>query len=76
MAAKKQQWVWAKWSASVAHPSGVGVQRVTKGDTWPADDPVVKANRDMFADEPTDLQTSHRGNPRVEQATAAPGETR
>ena len=39
-------------------------------EPWDAKDPVVKARPDLFADEPTYVAAT------VEQATAAPGETR
>lgn len=42
-----------------------------EGDAWQADDPLVKARPELFAEEPREA----RRNP-VEQATAAPGETR
>lgn len=76
MASKRRQWVWAKNSLSVAHPSGRGVQRITRGDTWFADDPVVEAHPDVFSDQPTEPKSSDRRGRRIEQATAAPGESR
>lgn len=53
--------------------------RLTLDDPWRDDDPVVKAAPQFFADEPSKVQTSlgrTSTSPVVEQATAAPGETR
>jgi hypothetical protein len=75
--------VYARRTAAVSLPSGavVGIQQ---GTHWPADDPVVKANPDMFSDDPRHgmlfsrpLQADdYPDAPVVEQATAAPGERR
>lgn len=47
------------------------------GSVWSADDPLVKANPDMFSDAPEVLETSTGVKYRpVERATAAPGERR
>jgi hypothetical protein len=54
------------------HPNRV---RLTKGDTWHADHPLVLAYPEAFSDEPTAMHP--RGwDPPVEQASAAPGEKR
>lgn len=53
--------------------------RIVEGDVWAADDPVVKARPELFADEPEKVHRSIEtaARPRgVEQATAAPGERR
>lgn len=45
--------------------------RVTAGDAWEADHPLVKARPELFAPAPTRLNGR-----RVEEATARPGEKR
>ena len=47
--------------------------RLAEGEVWDADDPLVKAHPDLFSKEPTKVR---RSAPRVERATAAPGERR
>lgn len=58
----------------------VGQGVVHKGSHWPADDPVVKANPDLFSSDPRyGLQysvTPEGYDAPVEQATRAPGEKR
>lgn len=44
--------------------------RVSRGQAWPADDPVVKAHPYNFSEEPPNVGGS------VERATARPGEKR
>ena len=66
--------VYAKSSTAVGGPHG-GVWRLTPGQPWSADDPVVKANPNAFTELPERVMTS-RGEVLVEQATAAPGEKR
>jgi hypothetical protein len=68
--------VYAKSTTSVT--TGIGlIHRLTRGDAWDADDPVVEAHPDMFSETPTFVNTSARGWVEfVEQATAAPGEKR
>jgi len=54
----------------------VGHITVVAGSHWPADDPIVKAHRELFTDDPAfglSFSTPPKG---VEQATAAPGEKR
>ena len=55
-----------------------GRVRLFKDDPWRDDDPVVKAAPQFFVDEPSDVKTSisRFATAPVEQATAAPGETR
>lgn len=53
---------------------------VPKGSHWPADDPIVKANPDLFSPDPRfgmlySVEPDGYDAP-VEQATAAPGERR
>ena len=72
--------VYAKYSAQVGTPDG-GRWNVQGGQHWPADDPVVKANPEMFSPDarfgvsfsaaPAELSEAP-----VEQATAGPGEKR
>jgi len=64
--------VWAKDSAVVVMPDGSMV-KITEGDRWPADHPVVRQHGGWFSDDPA------YGLPKdspVETATAAPGERR
>jgi len=53
---------------------------VIAGSHWPITDPVVKAHRDLFTDDPSfGLSTSapvKQPEKAVEQTTAAPGEKR
>jgi hypothetical protein len=77
--------VYAIETASLTTPDG-GSVLVRKGTHWPADDPLVKANPQWFAEDPRyGLSWSGTppremadppGRPPVEQATAAPGEQR
>lgn len=46
---------------------------LTAGEPWRADDPFVKAHRDLFAARPPVVRGTE---PRVERATARPGERR
>lgn len=48
-----------------------------RGEAWHADDPFVKANKHLFADEPTVVMGSPVKSSRaVESASAVPGEKR
>jgi hypothetical protein len=54
---------------------------VRKGDHWPADDPVVRTNPQLFSRDPRygmryTVEPTGYDDPPVEQATAAPGEKR
>jgi len=71
--------VWATTTAAV------GTRRVVYGETWWADDPIVKANPSLFTDDPrkAGLQASmpipeedRIDRYPVEQVTAGPGEKR
>ena len=72
--------VYATTTSLVTDPS-TGVRgKVQKGTHWPADDPVVKANPDLFSEDPRwgmnySVEPDGYDAP-VEQATAAPGERR
>jgi len=71
--------VYAKDTRVVGTGEG-GMGRVQKGSHWPAGDPVVKANPDLFSSDPRwgmnfSVEPEGWGAP-VEQATAAPGEKR
>jgi hypothetical protein len=71
--------VYAKATVSVAM-QGVPVQ-VREGTHWSDEDPIVKANPDLFSDDPRYGMLFSRplqpeDYPPVEQATAAPGERR
>ena len=64
-------YVYALRSASVNYgPLSVNV---VEGQVWDADDPFVKAHKDLFSDVPVRV---HRTTPVVEEATAAPGAKR
>jgi hypothetical protein len=72
--------VFARWSTQVTTPDG-GRHSVQGGQHWPASDPVVQANPDLFSSDgrfglsysaaPPELSDAP-----VEQATAGPGEKR
>lgn len=68
------KYVYAKASATAGRDGHIS--RVTKGEVWRADDPLVLANPDLFSDEPTKVAASVSNRALVEQATAAPGEVR
>jgi len=56
-------------TTATVYENGMRLQ-LTVDDIWEASDPFVKARPDLFNDEPV------RVNATIEQATAAPGETR
>jgi hypothetical protein len=71
--------VYAKATVHAGAPGGTA-GLVQKGSHWPADDPVVKANPDLFTADARyglhfSVEPSGYDAP-VEQATAAPGEKR
>lgn len=72
--------VYANSTGGVGDPTRPGiVVRTVKGEPWDADDPFVKARPQLFDAEPPFIRTTvARKAPTmaVEQATAAPGETR
>lgn len=68
--------VFAKFTAS-ATPT----VRITRGEAWASDDPLVTQHPDWFTDDPDAHDLVHRSGPPVsrpvvEQTTAAPGEQR
>lgn len=65
--------VYANADCVVAH--GLERVRLSKGQTWDADDPFVKARPDMFTDTPAVIHRS-AGVEVVESATRRPGERR
>jgi hypothetical protein len=67
--------VYAKQTASVMMPEGYPVL-VPLGTHWSADDPVVKANPDMFSDDPRFGLYGQPPEDAAETATAVPGERR
>ncbi len=67
--------VYAKQTASVMMPEGYPVM-VPLGTHWWADDPVVRANPDLFSDDPRFGLVGHQPEDEVEAATANPGEKR
>lgn len=62
----------AQYETLAAAPGGLSVH-VKPFEAWDENDPLVKNNPDLFADEPPYVRTSEG---RVERATAAPGEKR
>jgi hypothetical protein len=71
--------VFAVDNRAVQIPTG-GSGQVPKGSHWPADDPIVLANPDLFSDDPRwgmlySVEPDGYDAP-VEQTTAAPGERR
>lgn len=75
---KKPDIVYARSTTLVFAPTRCNV---TAGQVWYADHPIVAAHPDLFSDEP--LEILPRGweppvveEPKVEQATRAPGEKR
>lgn len=72
----KTKYVFAASTTSVAHPSGIGVVQLAKDDVWDADDDLVRLRPELFVAEPERPKDSRRGRPKVETATAAPGELR
>jgi hypothetical protein len=67
--------VYAKQSASIMMPEGYPVM-VPLGTHWWADDPVVRANPDLFSDDPRHGLVGHAPADEVEAATVNPGEKR
>ena len=72
--------VYAMTTAQV-ELSGGGQATVNKGEHWPANDPLVLANRGLFSSDPRygmryTQEPAGYADPPVEQATAAPGERR
>jgi hypothetical protein len=65
------QVVYVLSTLACSTPEGLPII-LTEGDTWAADDPVVRARPDLFTDDPSILRRSSR----VETATARPGEQR
>lgn len=72
--------VYARAAGFVTTPDG-GRHNVAPGSHWPADDPVVKAQPDLFSRDARfgltfSVKPAELAEPPVEQATAAPGERR
>jgi len=74
--------VYATATKRIERPDAPGQYGVVrKGSHWPADDPVVKANPEVFSSDPRyGLEYSRApagfDDPPVEQVTRAPGEKR
>lgn len=65
-----------KYATETFATSGpMGAIRVTAGEVWDADDPIVRRHPNAFRARPLDVHV-RRSTPPVEQATAAPGEKR
>ena len=71
---------YANSSGGVGDPTRPGViVRIVEGEPWDIDDPFVKARPELFDDTPKVVRTTRSKSAvraPVEQATAAPGETR
>jgi hypothetical protein len=73
--ASRPRYVFARATVSVREPGSKYPTTVHQGSVWHPDCPMVQLNPDLFSEEPPVLLP--RGwSPSVEQATAAPGETR
>ena len=71
----RPRYVFATATVAVREPGAQHPTTVHRGSVWHADSPIVTANPDLFSEEPPEVFP--RGwQPPVEQATAAPGETR
>jgi len=66
--------VYAKSTTSVGSEHGL-IHRLTMGEAWDGNDPVVVSHPTLFSDDPVLVKTS-RGVEVVEMATAVPGEKR
>lgn len=69
------QWVFVKYLTSTREPGAKYPVQIPVGTAVPADHPIVDEHPDVFSDEPTLVWPRDWVAP-VEQATAAPGETR
>lgn len=74
------QVVYATGTRPVQMSTGIGGM-VQKGSHWPASDPVVLANPDLFSTDPRygllySVEPDGWDEPVVEEATAVPGERR
>jgi len=63
---------YAKSTLSTTSDHGV-IYKLTEGQAWDADDPIVKQRPHLFSDLPPRVRTSQGW---VETATAVPGEKR
>lgn len=71
----QRSYVFAADTVSVREPGSKYPTSVQKGTAWHADCELVLAHPDLFSSDPPEVFP--RGwTPRVEQATAAPGEQR
>lgn len=66
---------FAQYTTATAAPGGL-LLSVQEGEAWAADDPLVVAHPELFADTPARVYRSNGRREVVEQATAAPGEKR
>lgn len=75
--AKRPQstYVFARAATSAREPGSKYPTSIPAGSVWHADCPLVKANPDLFSDEPS-VVFPRGWEPPVEAATAAPGEHR
>lgn len=78
MSKDKPRYVFARATTLVFAPERL---RITAGTTWHADHPVVASHPDLFSEDPPEIlprnwEAPAKPEPKVEQATAAPGEKR
>jgi hypothetical protein len=67
---------FARYTTTTGMPGNPAPIYVEEGDAWDADDPLVKSRPNLFSDVPPMVHSSFGKRANVEQATAAPGETR
>jgi hypothetical protein len=70
------RWVFAIGDTSLRTPGSKYPTIVPRGHALSADDPLVRAHPSAFSDTPVLVWPRGFAPPAVEQATAAPGETR
>jgi hypothetical protein len=76
MASKpRKHYVFASATTSVKAPGDKYPTTIHQGSVWHAESPMVLANPGLFTDDPPVVHPIG-WEPRVEQATAAPGEVR
>lgn len=71
----RPRFVFARDTASVREPGSKYPTTVLQGSVWHADCPMVLSHPGLFSDDPP-VVLPRGWEPPVEQATAAPGETR
>lgn len=66
---------FAQYTTATAAADGI-LLTVQEGEAWAADDPLVLAHPELFADTPARVFRSNGRREVIERATAAPGEKR